>query len=149
MADKDLILAKAGAVIRHLNRIREKRSADLRIFMADVDQQEIILFNIQMAIQNCIDMASHIISKDGMGVPGSYTEMFYLLEENGYITAEITENMVKAVGFRNLMVHEYSQIDLKRVFEIAAAGPEDINRFLRSLFAKLGIASEENGENKG
>jgi uncharacterized protein YutE (UPF0331/DUF86 family) len=79
--DKDLILAKAGAVKSHLNRVFEKRNVDLIGFLEDIDRQESILFNIQVAVQNCIDIAAHIISENGMGVPGSMTEMIYLLEK--------------------------------------------------------------------
>ena len=45
--------------------------------------------------------------------------MFYLLEENGYLHGDITEKMVKSVGFKNLIVHEYDKIELGQVFEIA------------------------------
>ena len=139
MVDTDLILAKAGSVKRHLNRVFEKRNTDLRTFLKNIDIQESVLFNIQMAIQNCIDIAAHIISDEGFGVPGSTNEMFYLLEENGYLDNEITEKMVKAVGLRNLVVHEYSKIDLERIFEVTQKDITDLNEFLKSIFKKLGF----------
>lgn len=139
MVDKDLILAKASSVKRHLRRIEEKRNIDLNIFLKDIDRQESILFNLQMAIQNCIDIAAHIISDEGLGVPGSTNEMFYLLEENGYLDRDITEKMVKAVGFRNLIVHEYVKIELDQVFEIALKDIKDLNEYLKSIFRKLGL----------
>lgn len=139
MVDKDLILAKASSVKRHLRRIEEKRNIDLNIFLKDIDRQESILFNLQMAIQNCIDIAAHIISDEGLGVPGSTNEMFYLLEENGYLDHDITEKMVKAVGFRNLIVHEYVKIELDQVFEIALKDIKDLNEYLKSIFRKLGL----------
>ena len=142
MVDTDLILAKAGSVKRHLNRVFEKRKTDLRTFLKNIDIQESVLFNIQMAIQNCIDIAAHIISDEGFGVPGSTNEMFYLLEENGYLDNEITEKMVKAVGLRNLVVHEYGKIDLERIFEVTQKDIIDLNEFLKSIFKKLGLAEK-------
>jgi len=139
LVDTDLILAKAGSVKRHLNRVFEKRNTDLRTFLKNIDIQESVLFNIQMAIQNCIHIAAHIISDEGFGVPGSTNEMFYLLEENGYLDNEITEKMVKAVGLRNLVVHEYSKIDLERIFEGTQKDITDLNEFLKSIFKKLGF----------
>ncbi len=111
----------------------------MNIFLKDIDLQESILFNLQMAIQNCIDIAAHIISDEGFGVPGSTNEMFYLLEENGYLDRDITEKMVKAVGFRNLIVHEYEKIELGQVFEIALKDIKDLNEYLKSIFRKLGL----------
>lgn len=139
MVDRDLILLKASAVNKHLNRVREKRLTDFQAFMTDLDRQESILFNLQMAIQNCIDMAAHIISEEGFGLPGSTNDMFYLLEENGYIDYGLTEKMVKAVGFRNLIVHEYGKIELKQVWEIAHKDIEDLNAYLKAIFEKLSL----------
>ena len=139
MVDRDLILAKASSVKRHLKRVIEKRNVDLQTFLKDIDCQESILFNLQMAIQNCIDIAAHIISEEGFGVPGSTNEMFYLLEENGYLDTDLTEKMVKAVGFRNLIVHEYGKVELKQVFAVAQNNIEDLNEYLRSIFKKSGL----------
>jgi uncharacterized protein YutE (UPF0331/DUF86 family) len=143
LVDTDLILAKAGSVKRHLNRVFEKRNTDLRTFLKNIDIQESVLFNIQMAIQNCIDIAAHIISDEGFSVPGSTNEMFYLLEENGYLYNEITEKMVKAVGLKNLVVHEYSKIDLERIFEVTQKDITDLNEFLKSIFKKIGLAEKQ------
>ena len=138
--DKDLILAKAGSVKSHLNRVIEKRNVDLDSFIKDIDRQESILFNIQTAVQNCIDIAAHIISEESFGVPGSTTEMLYVLEKNGYLENDLTQKMVKAVGFRNLIVHEYGKIELEQAYEIAQNDINDLNEYLKAIFKKLGLA---------
>jgi uncharacterized protein YutE (UPF0331/DUF86 family) len=71
MIEKDLIVAKAGKVDGHLRRIKVKRSVSLEKFLGDLDTQESILFNLQMAIQNCIDIAAHVISDEELGVAGA------------------------------------------------------------------------------
>lgn len=114
MIDQNVILAKAGRVNGHLKRIREKRAVTEAEFLSDLDRQESVLFNLQMAIQGCIDIAAHIISDEALGVAGSTNEMFYILQENGYLQPELTEKMVAAIGFRNLIVHEYGNVDLGR-----------------------------------
>lgn len=141
MVDKDIVLAKAGSVKRHLSRIVKKRNIDLETFKKDIDRQESILFNLQMAVQSCIDLAAHIISEEGLGVPGSTSEMFYTLEENGYLDADITEKMVKAVSFRNLIVHEYGKIELDQVFEVAQKDIQDLKEYLKAIFLKLGFTN--------
>jgi uncharacterized protein YutE (UPF0331/DUF86 family) len=135
--DKDILLSKAEAIRRHIKRVIDKRNVDIETFIKDIDRQEIILFNLQMAIQNCMDMAAHIISEEGLGVPSNASEMFYLLEENGYLDHDITEKMIKAVGFRNIMVHEYGRIDLKQVFQFAQKDVEDLHQYIASIFERL------------
>ena len=109
---RDVYMVELGRILRKdidsviLNSASEALlNIDLPIFMSDIDRQESILFNIQMAVQNCVDIAAHIISEEGYGVPGSTNEMLYMLEDNGYINMALAEKMVKAVGFRNLIVH--------------------------------------------
>jgi uncharacterized protein YutE (UPF0331/DUF86 family) len=139
VVDKDLVLTKAGNVKKHLIRVEKKAKADLKTFLKDLDRQEIIAFNLEVAVQNCIDIAAHIIGAEGLGVPGSTAEMFYLLEENDYLSSEITEKMIKAVGLRNLIAHEYGKIDLKQIYEISQNDYKDLNTYLLAIFEKLGL----------
>ena len=139
MVDSDLILLKAGSVTKYLERVRLKSDTDLDTFLLDLDRQESIMFNLQQAVQICIDIAAHIVSDEGYGVPGSTSEMFYLLEDNGIIEKEITEKMVLAVGFRNLVAHEYEKIDIERVFKAARENTRDLVAFIQAVFKKLGI----------
>ena len=140
MVDKDLILAKAGSVKRHIDRIKAKSDADVATFMRDLDRQESIAFNMHLAIQNCMDIAAHIISDEGLGVPGSAGEMFFILQENGFLSADLADKMVKAVGFRNLLVHEYQKIDLQRLHKAAEKNVDDLIEYLSAVFSKLGMA---------
>ena len=140
MVDKDLVLAKAGSVKRHIDRIKAKSVADRAIFLRDLDRQESVAFNMHLAIQNCMDIAALVISDGGMGVPGSADDMFFLLHENGYLSADLAERMVKAVGFRNLLVHEYEKIDLQRLHQAAEKNVDVLLAFLASIFSKLNIA---------
>ena len=137
MVDKDIILAKASAVKRHQKRVVDKSGVDLQTFKSDLDLQEIVLFNLQMAIQNCIDMAAHIVSEEGYGVPGSSNELFYMLEENGLLAVELTERMVQAVGLRNLIVHEYGRINLDQIYQVARVDIHDLDRFIKTVVSKF------------
>ena len=87
-----------------------------------------------------MDIAAHIVGEKGYGIPGSTIELFYLLEENSYLPPEISENMARAVGFRNLMVHEYAKIDIEQVYIIAHEHLDDLNDFLVWIFKGIGIS---------
>ena len=140
MVDRDLVIAKAASVKKHLKRIEAKRGTSLEAFKKDIDRQDIILFNLQMAIQNCVDIAAHIVGDEGFGVPGSTTELFYTLEKNRYLQSEIADNMARAVGFRNLMVHEYARLDIEQVYTFSHDRIGDLSDFLVSIFKKTKIA---------
>ena len=140
MIDQDIVLAKAHKVEHHLRRIMKKREIGQDEFLADLDFQESILYNLQMAIQNCIDLAAHIISDEELGIASSTNEMFYILEENGYIDRNLSENMVAAVGFRNIIVHEYGKVDLKQVYHIAHHDIDDLEHFIKVIVERCGMS---------
>jgi len=139
LVDRDLIISKAGSINRHLDRIAEKAAVEMDVFHADQDRQEIVSFNLQLAVEKCIDIAAHIISEKGLGVPGSASEMFYVLEEKSFLDTELTEKMIKAIGLRNLIVHEYGKVDLARLYRIARNDLKDLQSFLAAIFSALSI----------
>jgi len=139
MVDAEIILAKAGACNKHLRRIEQKVDSGIAQFLIDADLQDVVLFNIQMAIQNCLDIAAHIVSDQGLGVPGSSNEMFYMLEENHIIPRDIAEKMIKATGFRNLIAHEYARLELETVFHIAKTDILDLKQFIKTILTSYQI----------
>ena len=97
------------------------------------------MHNLQLAIQGCVDMASHIISDAGWTVPATLAEFFDVLAEHKIISWELGERLSKMAGFRNIIIHEYETIDFKKVYNILTKDIEDIYLFLREIYvyAKL------------
>jgi len=133
MVDNDLLFAKISAVKKHMNRVKKYAKGDLNDFLNDEDAQDIVLFNLQLAVQNCIDIAAHIVSEHTALVVGSTNEMFYSLEENRVIDQELTEKMTKAVGLRNLIVHEYGRLDMKIIHDASRHDIKDLNGFIKAV----------------
>jgi uncharacterized protein YutE (UPF0331/DUF86 family) len=130
MVDSSIVTAKAAQIEKCLKRIRDKRPPALHQFLAEPDSQYIVMFNLLQALQGCIDLAAHVVSDEGFGMAGSMNEFFYLLQEQGVVPDDLTERMVRAVGFRNLCVHEYARRDLEKVYEISVQGVVDIEQFV-------------------
>ncbi|GKT08590.1 DUF86 domain-containing protein [Desulforhabdus sp. TSK] len=138
MVNKRVLSSKSDAARRHVARIVEKRQVGLPVFLEDLDRQESILFNFQMAIQSCIDIASHVVAEEEFGIAGSTNELFYLLEENGIIPTALAERMVQAVGFRNLIVHEYGRVNLEIVYRAARENLDDLLEFMQVILGRFG-----------
>jgi uncharacterized protein YutE (UPF0331/DUF86 family) len=62
------------------------------------------------AIEAGIDVAQHICSTQGWGPPADNGDALKLLGRHGVLTAECADAMRKAVGFRNILVHEYVKV---------------------------------------
>jgi uncharacterized protein YutE (UPF0331/DUF86 family) len=141
MVDRDLIVAKAAQVRSRVDRIKAKAGDDPHHFRSDLDRRDIVSFNLHLAIENCIDIAAHIISENGWGVPGSAGEMFYTLADRGVLDLNLADRMSRAAGLRNLIVHEYGTIDSDRLFASIRSNLGDLTAFLTAIFHKLGITA--------
>lgn len=69
------------------------------------------------SIQIIIDLACSIVSEKNLGIPKNYSECIGLLTSNNYLEKELGKRIMGMVGLRNLPVHEYGIIDVKRLFE--------------------------------
>ena len=137
MVDKGVFLAKVTMTEKCLRRVKEKCPATFEEFKADEDSQDVVLFNLMQAIQGCVDLAAHIVSDEGYGMAGSMQEFFELLSQQQLISTELAGRMGKAVGFRNLVAHEYARIDLVRVYFVANEGISDLEEFLAAMIKRF------------
>lgn len=136
MVKRSIITSKIMMVEEFIRRVREKLPPSYEIFKEDRDAQDLVLFNLIQAIQSCIDIAAHIVSDEALGYAGSMNEFLYLLQEKQIIGIELTERLVKAVGFRNVCVHGYLDLDFKVAYEAATTGICDLEDFVAAIVKK-------------
>jgi uncharacterized protein YutE (UPF0331/DUF86 family) len=120
----DIILYKLQSLSRSINRISCKISHD---FITNLDSQDIVILNLQRAIQISIDIGAIVLKENKIEIPNNRSEIFTLLFENKIISAELSDSLKRSVGFRNLAVHEYSKLDLEKVYSLSK---NELNIFL-------------------
>jgi uncharacterized protein YutE (UPF0331/DUF86 family) len=135
----ETILAKITAIRQKMRRAREKLPETVAEFEGDLDLRDIVIHNLWQALQAAIDLASHVVSEEGYGQPDSFGSVFDLLVQNGVLADELGARMRRAVGLRNLIVHEYARLDLSLVHRVVAEDLADVERFLHALAAHVGL----------
>jgi uncharacterized protein YutE (UPF0331/DUF86 family) len=63
------------------------------------------------AIEACIDVAQHVCSSEGWGPPRDNGDAMLVLGRHGVLEPDLSERMRAAVGFRNVLVHQYGDVD--------------------------------------
>jgi uncharacterized protein YutE (UPF0331/DUF86 family) len=116
--DKEVVSAKLESLRRCIERIKQKTPPSIAALLEDNDLQDIISVNLERAVQICVDIAFHIIADSEMPVPGNMGESFERLQNLGLISGVLAARMKKAVGFRNIAVHAYQEINWKMVYSI-------------------------------
>jgi len=117
--NRTLVLEKLDSIRLCVARVASKTPATLDLLRADIDAQDIICINLERCIQACVDIASHIISARAQPVPSTMAEAFLTLHAMGVLPEATARNLVKSVGLRNLIAHEYRKIDYAIVFDVA------------------------------
>ena len=135
MPDKDILIEKTTNIQRCLKRIKEVTDLDPQR-LENQDVQDIFVLNLQRATQATIDIAVHIVSEQGWGVTKTLKENFTLLQKNNVIDSDLSDKLKKMVGFRNLAVHDYSDLDIDILKSILQNSLQDIEKYYTAISEK-------------
>lgn len=139
MVDREIVRTKIARIEHHVRRLREKQSVPLEAFRANEDIQDIVLRNLQNGIQGCLDLASHLVGDEGWKVPSTQAGLFQTLSDHKVITQDEADRMKAMVGFRNLIVHEYAEVNFEKVYDILIHHLDDFTHFCRQVIRHAGL----------
>jgi uncharacterized protein YutE (UPF0331/DUF86 family) len=91
---------------------------------------------LHLAIETTIDLGNHVVAELGLGIVNWYSDIPAILAEKGYLSTDLKEKWIRMIGFRNVLVHEYTEIDRRIVYEALQHRLGDIEG-LRRVFAQL------------
>lgn len=129
MVDHDLVRRKLAELAEYVAQVSEYRDLTVERYRADWKTQRIVERTLQMAIEACVDVASHVVADRGLRAPSTYAETFEILVQTGLMAPDLGRTMVEMTGFRNVIVHEYAGIDAGVVIRILREHLEDFHRF--------------------
>lgn len=117
----EVVLNKKIGIERCIRQIRYYYAIDNGLAVdAGYLKQDAIAMNLQRISESAIGIANHLIKKRKLGLPQNSAESFELLHRAGLIPIAMMQNLKGMVGFRNILVHQYTKPDtaiLKEVIE--------------------------------
>jgi len=137
MVDKALVLRKLAELEEYLGQIREYTNITIERYSSDWKIQRIIERTLQIMIETCADIAGHIISDRGYRIPKSYADTFKVLQEENILEKELFETMEKMAKFRNIVVHNYGNIDASIVVNILKRHLDDFLTYKNAIINML------------
>ena len=133
MTYSSVIENKISSVEKYLKILERYKKYSKEEIVKDIDLRGAIERYLYLATQATIDLAEAIISFKEFRKPTTMSENFYILEEEGIIKKELTENLVNMVGFRNIIAHDYEKIDYDIMYDILVNRLRDIEEFLKLI----------------
>lgn len=137
MVDDAVVYRILNSLNDSMEHLKSKRGISLEAYKKDRDIQAIIERKLETAIQACIDIGNHIVSQQNFGSPSDYGEIFSLLAQNKVIDNKLAEKLTRMTGFRNILIHEYRDILVDKVYEILQNRLSDFYEFSQAILDYL------------
>ena len=135
MTDAALVAKKLALIETCLSDLHRLARPD--VLTSDVREQRFVEHTLQIAIQAALDVASHIVSDRRLGEPRTNRELFDLLERDGWLDAPLTGTLRNMVGFRNILVHGYDDVDLAIVADVLTNHLNDLEAFIAAVRQRI------------
>lgn len=135
--DRQVVEQKLESLRRCLDRVAAKCPPDAETLENDPDLQDIIALNLTRAVQLSVDIGAHLISGLDVPAPDTMGETFDALARARILSEDLAGRLKKAVGFRNIAVHNYEEIDWTIVHSIARYRLGDFTEFAKAIALML------------
>lgn len=112
---------RLGRLLRAVSdRTQRLRAAHAAIEAGNTDDLTLdaVKYLFVTTIEGCVDGAHHICAAEGVTPPDTNADAVRRLGDHGVIDRELAATLARAVGFRNVLVHQYADVDDRIVFEM-------------------------------
>jgi uncharacterized protein YutE (UPF0331/DUF86 family) len=131
MTDPELIAKKLAEIETYVRELRTLVSIEK--IDTEVKEERFAAHTLQLAIQNALDVASHIVSDEGLGEPQTNQELFALLERNDWLPAALARDLRSMTGFRNILVHGYQKLNREVLKDVLQNHLSDLIDFVQAI----------------
>ncbi len=135
--DKDKITKLSSEIFGALTRLKKLSELSKEDFLIDPHLVASAKYFLIVAIEACLDMCYHVISKNKFRVPEDYADTFRVMREVGLFSEEFVEKLVEMAKFRNRLVHIYWDVDDEVVYEVLQEDIQDIEEFIGKFMKAL------------
>lgn len=137
MVNPSVIIKRAEQIEKHLERIRPFTSLSYDAFLKDNITQDVVEYNLFQIVNHLIDIFQHIVVDEEYGFPETAYEAAQILLTKGILVQEEAEIFKQMVGFRNLVSHDYINIEKETVYQILTHGEKDIRTLLTRIVTRF------------
>jgi len=134
--DRERILAKVDQLDGYITELKEIAPKSFAEYQK-VEKRRACERLLQVSIEVIIDICSLLVSGLRLGLPAEEDDLFRKLVEAGIMTKEMGETLREIKGFRNILVHQYAQVDDRIVYEAVNTKLGDFALFKQEALAYL------------
>lgn len=126
-----IIVGKMAQMEETLRQLRPYIPSSFEELSSDWGRQRILERALQILVEAMIDIGERIVALSGLGPCETSAEVMQRLEELAVIRD--SKIYVPMVRFRNFLVHQYDQVDLRIVYALATKRLDDFKKFIAEI----------------
>jgi len=139
MTNYSVIENKISYLEKYLSILKSYKKYSREQIEKDVDIKGMVERYLYLLAQSAIDLAEAVLSLKNLRKPTTFSETFIILEEAKIIDGTLAEKMIRMVGFRNILAHDYAEINYDIVYDVLQNKLSDIEEFIQQIKDKLNI----------
>jgi uncharacterized protein YutE (UPF0331/DUF86 family) len=133
--DRDLVTRKLLLIARDLDTLAAIRDRGADAYESNRIDQAVAERHLERMIGRMIDVNFHLLTESGQPPPSDYHASFVQLAGLGVLEAAFAHRIASSAGLRNRIVHEYDEIDHRRIFEALTMALADIPSYVGQVQA--------------
>ena len=133
MVDKEIISRHIAELDKIISNLRKHENIKFSDFKNNMDLVWTIEHGLQLAIQNIIDIGGYILSSIGENSINDYSDIISKLSVHNIIPETFSMKIQGMAGFRNILVHEYVDVNLQKVFDVFKNNLDDFIQFVNYI----------------
>lgn len=127
--DKESIREKLIKLEKTIKLLERYKSVAREDFLVDFTVNSAAQHNLILGIEIIVDVGHHLLNEVFQAHPKEYQEVIEMLGEYEIVPEKFSAQNRGMAKFRNLIIHQYIKVDLKKVYRYLQKAPGIFRRF--------------------
>jgi uncharacterized protein YutE (UPF0331/DUF86 family) len=136
MVNVEIVRRRLQHLQEYLSILRHYADYSFEEFAANPERYGSAERFLQLAIEATLDIGNHVVADLRIGSVEKASDVPRRVHEHGLIDAQLQQRWIRMIGFRNILVHEYGEIDRRIVYQVVCQRLGDLEDLSRA-FARL------------
>lgn len=133
MIDNDLVRRKLSRLNAYLEKLKPMLKKSLEEYKTDSYLRLSTERLIQLIVECATDVNNHVVVETGNKPPEDYSVSFINASQAGLISRELAESLKGSAGMRNILVHEYMEVDDEKVYSVIPLAIKEYKEYIRQV----------------
>jgi len=139
MNNISVVEAKISSIKKYLSLLERYKPYSQNDIEQNPDLKGAFERYLYLAAQATIDLAEAVIAFKDFRRPTTYADAFYILDEQDFIPKPLSEKLVNMAKFRNIIAHDYEDVDFGIVYDAGQNRLIDIEELITVVRQKLNL----------